>query len=135
MKKTFRINDEVVEKMENYCKEHGKKYTTLVNDAILFYIEHDGEFESVHLENIVELFEERYKDKLEEERKQNKLQLAMIDRNISNTLNLVNSLVVASNLKYCVDISDERSEIYRKSQDMIKKKIEKRKQQKDNYKG
>lgn len=135
MKKTFRINDEVVEKMENYCKEHGKKYTTLVNDAILFYIEHDGEFESVHLENIVELFEERYKDKLEEERKQNKLQLAMIDRNISNTLNLVNSLVVASNLKYCVDISDERSEIYRKSQDMIKKKIEKRKQHKDNYKG
>ena len=76
-----------------------------------------------------------YKDKLEEERKQNKLQLAMIDRNISNTLNLVNSLVVASNLKYCVDISDERSEIYRKSQDMIKKKIEKRKQHKDNYKG
>ena len=135
MKKTFRINDEVVEKMENYCREHGKKYTTLVNDAILFYIEHDGEFESVHLENIVELFEERYKDKLEEERKQNKLQLAMIDRNISNTLNLVNSLVVASNLKYCVDISDERSEIYRKSQDMIKKKIEKRKQHKDNYKG
>ena len=135
MKKTFRINDEVVEKMENYCREHGKKYTTLVNDAILFYIEHDGEFESVHLENIVELFEKRYKDKLEEERKQNKLQLAMIDRNISNTLNLVNSLVVASNLKYCVDISDERSEIYRKSQDMIKKKIEKRKQHKDNYKG
>ena len=135
MKKTFRINDEVVEKMENYCREHGKNYTTLVNDAILFYIEHDGEFESVHLENIVELFEERYKDKLEEERKQNKLQLAMIDRNISNTLNLVNSLVVASNLKYCVDISDDRSEIYRKSQDMIKKKIEKRKQHKDNYKG
>ena len=133
--KSFRIEESISNKMENYCKEHGKRYTEFIEAAILFYIEHDGEFESVHLENIVELFEERYKDKLEEERKQNKLQLAMIDRNISNTLNLVNSLVVASNLKYCVDISDERSEIYRKSQDMIKKKIEKRKQHKDNYKG
>ena len=68
--------------MEKYCREHGKKYTTLVNDAILFYIEHDGEFESVHLENIVELFDKRYGNKIDNKIEELQTDINTIKENI-----------------------------------------------------
>ena len=80
--KSFRIEESISSKMENYCKEHGKKYTEFLETAILFYIEHDGEFESVHLENIVALFDKRYGHKIENQIKALQTDINTIKENI-----------------------------------------------------